>query len=214
MGVCAEEMHSAKCIVQNENQSRERAFIMHYALIPPMRITLQNKADLSDADLSALSILNAVVYPPDALASWPGRTIEWAKRQWSVMVWSDDGSRVLAHAGVLIREARHNDREVRVGGIGGVMTHPEFRKQGYATAAVARCVEFFREQGDIDFGLLVCVKPLLPFYASLGWQPFSGTFLVTQAGQTVPFTFNDPMTYPIKQSGELTGTIDLQGPPW
>ena len=115
---------------------------------------------------------------------------------------------------MILREARWNDRAVRVGGIGGVKTHPASRGRGLATIAIQRALDFFREQGDVDFGLLVCEPGLVPFYERLGWRRFPGDLLVTQRQATVPFTFNLPMTTPVRLQESLTGTIDLMGPPW
>jgi aminoglycoside 2'-N-acetyltransferase I len=179
-----------------------------------MRIDLLAVAEMTEKDRASLGELNRAVYPPDAVAAWPGRSIEWAPRRWSVIVWNEDQSRALSHAGVVDRSARLNQANVKIGGIGGVMTHPAFRKQGIARAAIHRCVEFFRENGDIDFGLLVCAANLIPVYERLGWQPFPGKLLVTQRGQTTEFTFNLPMIYPIRGQLEYNGVIDLQGPPW
>jgi GNAT superfamily N-acetyltransferase len=169
---------------------------------------------MTDKDRASLAELSGAVYPPDVAAAWPGRSIEWAARHWSVMVWDDDQTLVLAHAGVLDRNARLNQANVKIGGIGGVMTHPAFRKQGIATAAIDRCIDFFRGQGDVDFALLVCDSNLIPFYDRLGWQQFLGRLLVNQRGQTTEFTFNLPMIYRIRCQSEFGGIIDLQGPPW
>ena len=103
---------------------------------------------------------------------------------------------------------------MKVGGIGGVKTHPAFRGRGFATAAIQRALAFFHEQGDVDFGLLVCEPGLVPFYERLGWRRFPGDLFVTQHEATVPFTFNLPMTTPIRLQELLTGIIDLLGPPW
>jgi aminoglycoside 2'-N-acetyltransferase I len=179
-----------------------------------MRIDLLAVAELTQNDRAALGALNTAVYPPDVVAAWPGRSIEWAARHRSVIVWNDDRTRALAHVGVLDRMARLNQIVVKIGGIGGVMTHPEFRHQGIARSAINRSVEFFRDQGDVDFALLVCKPELVPFYQRLGWHSFQGTLLVTQHGQTIEFTFNLPMIYPIRGEAEYDGVIDLQGPPW
>lgn len=103
---------------------------------------------------------------------------------------------------------------MRVGGIGGVKTHPASRGRGFATTAIQRALDFFREQGDVDFGLLVCEPDLVLFYERLGWRRFPGELLVTQRQATVPFTFNLAMTISILLQESLTGTIDLKGPPW
>ena len=105
-------------------------------------------------------------------------------------------------------------RAVRVGGIGGVKTHPAFRGRGFATAAIRLALDYFHGQGDVDFGLLVCEAGLVPFYERLGWRRFPGELLVTQRQATMPFTFNLAMTIPVRLQEPLAGAIDLMGPPW
>jgi hypothetical protein len=48
-----------------------------------------------------------------------------------------------------------------------------------------------------DFGLLVCEPALMPFYERWAGR-FPGEMFVTQKVATVPFTFNLPMTTPIR----------------
>jgi hypothetical protein len=54
----------------------------------------------------------------------------------------------------------------------------------------------------------------VPFYDRLGWRRFPGELFVTKRHATVPFTFNLPMTIPVRHQEPLAGTIDLLGPPW
>jgi aminoglycoside 2'-N-acetyltransferase I len=171
-------------------------------------------AELTNDERAALHELNAAVHPPDQAALRPGRSIEWAAQQWSVIVWDDVESQAVAHAGIVVRQARWNDCRVKVGGVGNVMTHPDCRNRGYARAAVNRAISFFREQDDIDFALLVCEPSLIPLYEKLGWRRFPGDLLVEQHGKTIKFTFNFPMTCPLRLTEDLGGTIDLLGPPW
>ena len=178
-----------------------------------MRWELRRVADLSAGEQAAVRTLALAVYPPEVAAAWPGRAIEWATHPWGVICWDTAGA-ALCYVGVVLREARWNDRAVRVSGIGGVKTHPAFRGRGFATTAILRALDFFREQGDVDFGLLVCEPGLVPFYERLGWRRFPGDLFVTQKQATVPFTFNLPRTMPIRLQEPLGGMIDLQGPPW
>jgi aminoglycoside 2'-N-acetyltransferase I len=178
-----------------------------------MRWEIRRVADLTADEQSALGTLSLAVYPPEVSATWPGRAVEWAPPQWSVLGFDADGV-ALCHVGAVIREARWNDRAVKVGGIGGVKTHPASRGRGFATTAIQQALNFFREQGDVDFGLLVCEPALVPFYERLGWCRFPGNLLVTQRQATVPFTFNLAMTTPIRLQEPLGGRIDLLGPPW
>ena len=178
-----------------------------------MRWELRRVADLTAEEQSALRTLSLAVYPPEVSAAWPGRAIEWAPHQWGAIAWAAEGA-ADCYVGVVLREARWNGGPVRVGGIGGVKTHPAFRGRGFATTAIQRALDYFREQGDVDFGLLVCEPGLVPFYERLGWRRFPGDLLVTQRQETVPFTFNLPMTIPVRVQEALGGRIDLLGPPW
>lgn len=178
-----------------------------------MRWELRRVADLTAEEQESLRNLSLAVYPLELSAAWPGRSIEWATAQWSVICFDADGG-AICHVGVVLRDARWNDRPVKVGGVGGVKTHPESRGRGFATQGIRRALDYFQEQGDVDFGLLVCEQVLVPFYERLGWYTFPGELLVTQQRTTVPFTFNLPMITPLQLQEPLTGTIDLLGPPW
>jgi GNAT superfamily N-acetyltransferase len=177
-----------------------------------MRIDVRPVAELTAEEQAALRALSAAVYPPEVSAAWPGRFIEWAPAQWSVICWDEDGQS-LAHAGAILREGRADGGPARIGGIGGVKTHPRARGRGLASQAIRRALDLFRDQ-DVDFVLLVCEPHLIPFYERLGWRIHAGDFLVRQHGKAVQFTFNRPMTHPVRTPDPPGGTIDLMGPPW
>lgn len=179
-----------------------------------MDISLTRAVEQTAGELDALRVLSSAVFPPEVMENLPGRTIEWSPRQWSVIVWNDDRTQALGHAKIVVRLGRYNGQDLRIGGIGGVMTHPLHRRRGYASAALSRCLEFFRDGVEIDVGLLVCEPALLPFYSRKGWREFTGKLLVTQRGNPEIFTFNTPMTFPIRCQIAPSGTIDLLGPPW
>lgn len=178
-----------------------------------MRVELHRLDELTPDERSALDVLSAAVYPPAIAAAWPGRAIEWAAPEWCAVVWGDRGD-ALSHVGIVIRDARLNERAVRIGGIGGVKTLPAERGHGHATAALRRAAEFLSDEAGTEFALLVCEPDLVTFYERSGWRRFPGALLVSQRGATVPFTFNLPMTRPMRRADELDGTIDLLGPPW
>ena len=166
-----------------------------------------------DSDLAALRDLSAAVYPPGEAESWPGRAIYWATPEWGVKV-TDDGDDLVCYAGLLIRDASHDGRPVRIGGVGGVKTHPLHRRAGHAAAAMREARRFFAEVGAVDFGLLVCDDSLIPYYRRLGWEVFDGDMLTEQPAGTVKFTFNRVMVLPVAGPAPHRGVIDLKGPPW
>ena len=175
--------------------------------------TLDRVADLTEADWAAVRALSLAVYPPEVAAAWPGGHLEWAKSEWCVRVWGSEGS-LVSYTGIILRQASCDGRPARVGGVGGVMTHPAARGRGYAAQGIRRAVEFFREQGDVAIALLVCEPGLLEYYGRLGWRAFDGRLLVRQRGQPADFTFNRVMLHDVNIAAPDSGSIDLQGPPW
>ena len=178
-----------------------------------MDMVLRRMADLTDAERADRLALGQAVYPPEVAAAWPGRHLEWSVPDWVVFVRAADGA-LVCHVGIVLRSALRDGVPVRVGGVAGVKTHPAARRQGLAGRAIGRAVEFFREQSDVAFGLLVCEPHLIGYYGRLGWQEFSGRLLVTQRGEPSEFTFNRVMTLGVRSAGPTAGTVDLCGPPW
>jgi aminoglycoside 2'-N-acetyltransferase I len=176
-------------------------------------LSLDRIAGLSADDLAEVRALSAAVYPPEVAASWEGRLLEWARPEWSVRVRNDRGE-LVSYIGAVVRDGLCNDMLVRMGGIGGVMTHPASRGRGHATRGIARAIEFFRQQKALEFALLVCEPRLMAWYGSLGWREFAGETLVRQHGKAAEFTFNRVMTYAVRSAGPGEGVIDLCGPPW
>src|SRR5262245_9803307 len=160
-------------------------------------LSLDRVADLSEDDRAALRALSEVVYPPVEWADWPGDRLEWAAAEWCVRIRSEDGE-LASHIGVLLREASHDVRPVRVGGIGGVKTHPAARRRGYAALGIRRAMQFFHDQGGVAFALLVCEPRLLGYYGHLGWREFAGRLVVTQRGEVGDFTFLRVMVHPVQ----------------
>ncbi|MFK7803148.1 MAG: GNAT family N-acetyltransferase [Anaerolineae bacterium] len=168
--------------------------------------------DLSAAQIKANQALADLVYPPNPSAPKTKPEIIWAETMWRIFVW--EKGELVAHVGTQTRNALHNDRPILIGGFGAVKTHPAARGKGYARAGLAHAIDFLTNEQHVDFSLLVCRDPLIPFYQKLGWRLFEGEMLVDQPSGKQPFTFNRPMVIAGKDQPPLNGTIDLCGLPW
>ncbi|MGZ5444541.1 MAG: GNAT family N-acetyltransferase [Thermoanaerobaculia bacterium] len=176
-------------------------------------VSLVRVADLSAAERDEVRALSRVVYPPEKWADWPGRLLEWSAPQWCVCIRDHDGA-LASYAGVVVRDGTVDDVPVRIGGVGGIKTHPAARGRGHARLGIEKALDFFREQPNVAFALLVCEPHLVPYYAALGWTEFHGSLRVLQHREVAEFTFNRVMTHPVRGHGPITGTIDLRGAPW
>jgi aminoglycoside 2'-N-acetyltransferase I len=177
------------------------------------RIAVDRLVDWTAADHAELRELASIANSPDMSPEWPGRALQWASAEWCVRI-RDGDRRLVSSAGMVLRDGTRDGEPVRIGGIGGVQTHPEARRRGYAALAVARATEFFRAQGSVAFGLLVCEPDLIPYYTARGWREFHGRLLVRDRDAAAEFTLSRVLTYGVRSPAPASGTIDLCGPPW
>jgi Acetyltransferase (GNAT) domain len=81
---------------------------------------------------------------PAALRQWRiqngAANVEWSLPTNTVVVRDDQGV-IQSITGFLIREGTADGQPVRIGGIGGVMTHPGARCQGLARTGVDRALD-------------------------------------------------------------------------
>lgn len=152
------------------------------------------------------------IYPPEKLINTPMHGIEWAEAQRRVLLYVDDA--VCSVAGVHERQIQRDGEAVRVAGIGGVMTKPEFQGQGHGKQVMLYLMQQLRTEKRCAFGLLFCEDHNVEFYRKLGWSLFEGKMLVEQHGKTGPFAFRNVMVWPITGPATLGGKLNLCGLPW
>ena len=156
--------------------------------------------------------LEAVVYPPEVMATLPWRDVTWAHADHRVLV-RDETHKVRCHVGVYLRDVKLDGMPVRIGGIGGVMTHPDFRGKGLAGSALRHACSLFAKE-EAAFAVLFCERRLSPFYARFDWRIFAGDVLVEQPGGIVRFTATRPMVLDVVRPAPTAGILDLCGLPW
>ena len=136
----------------------------------------------------------------------------WVPRSdWHVLI-NVDGQCV-SQVGIVERVASVAGQPVKLGGVGGVATSPQWQRRGLASAAMARAAEFMRDQLAVDFGLLVCDHDRVPMYSRLGWEVVPGPLVIDQPQGKVTFT-GVTMVLPCVETVWRLGIIDLCGLPW
>ena len=168
--------------------------------------------DFTDRQQKGLDILRAAVYPPEVLETLPSRFFTWARPQWSVLLWEDD--ELVSRAGLLVRDVFHNGAPNRIGGIGGVATHPASQGKGYASQAMRETANRFHNDLDVAYALLFCRPGLVEFYKRLDWKLFEGKVFVEQLQGKIEFSANGAMVLDVKENAPIDGVLDLNGLPW
>ena len=122
---------------------------------------------IRDSERDELIDLLCAVHNPEGHERYRGY-IEgdptWHPSQTPVVV---VGSRIVSTLRIWHRWVHLGSTPVRMGGIGGVTTHPDYRRRGLATRLMAHAAEYLRDD-DYDLGLLFTEIPAR-FYRRLGW---------------------------------------------
>jgi predicted acetyltransferase len=101
------------------------------------------------------------------------REFGWDKMVYDASRWYVIGThqeRLVGQVGILEREISVGGESLRIGGIHGVITEPEYRCRGTATALMGRAVDFITDERHLSFALLTCQPRLGDFYEQLGWK--------------------------------------------
>lgn len=178
-----------------------------------MRLDIIATARLSDEEAEALRALSAAVYPPTPGADTANMGRKWAPTQWSIMI-RDADQQLVSHVGVLTRLCLCDDKEILIGGIGGVKTHPSQRGKGYAGAGLGRAIEFLQGEMGVDMSLLFCSPRMRSYYRRFGFSSFAGDTFVRQDGAKILFPRDELMVMPAMKPLPQCAVLDLCGLPW
>lgn len=182
-----------------------------------MRIDIRASSELQGHGLEEWRRLGDVVHPADKPR--PASAIEWAPREDTdqiVRVWDQD--ELCACAWVTWRTVLIDDREARVAGIRGVMTHPDHRRKGYGRAAMLHSQAVIDSAADSELALLFSSVMGVPFYESLGWQPVRVPVYCEQPDGRIDFTQRKPdapvMVRLSASARPPAREVDIRGLPW
>jgi GNAT superfamily N-acetyltransferase len=102
----------------------------------------------------AARLLRAV-WPADVIATLPCRDVVGAEPDWRVLVFNL-ADEIVGHAATVIRDGTWDGQVVKIGGVGGVATREDSRRQGVARAALSRASQDMQSVHQADFALLFC----------------------------------------------------------
>ena len=136
---------------------------------------------------------------------------EWANSDW--MVLGRVAGEIVTQLGLLKREILVGSMLIPVGGIGGVATHPAWRRRGFSTALLREAAQFMQSEFKVPFGLLNCARKTQPFYGRLGWKTVA-TELWFTGNENRRLLKTPVMILPFLKQEWPEGEIDLCGLPW
>jgi len=175
--------------------------------MPDINITVRSSADLSAAEQLEIAALLAVAFGEE------DESYTWAHGEWYVLIRTAEGI-LTSMLEILARTVTVADHPVRVGGIGGVCTHPDYRLRGHSTSALRVAASFLRDEMCVPFGLLLTDDEVIPFYARLGWRVAEDALTFAQPNERTLTHDGINMILPLGADPWPAGPIDLCGLPW
>jgi predicted acetyltransferase len=137
--------------------------------------------------------------------------IKWAPPDWAIMVW--EGEEMVCNIHIVERTARVGTVFLKLGGIGNVATKVEWRRRGFASAALKVAQDFLHDPLQVDFGLMITTDEMVPHYEKVGWNQVAHTMKIDQPDGRAKLDYA-VLVLPVGKQDWPAGEIDLSGRPW
>ncbi len=137
--------------------------------------------------------------------------LQWRPKDLRFVLYHE--GRPLSHAGILKHTVSVDGEGVLVAGLGGVVTVPEARGQGFARQVVQQAMSFAKSEWTVDAGLLFCRPQMVSYYEALSWKIVESAVIIEQPKGNIPSPLT-VMVLPFDKIRWPTGLVELQSLPW
>jgi GNAT superfamily N-acetyltransferase len=114
-----------------------------------------------------------------------------------------EGNLLISHLEVVWRYLEHNSITYKVMGVTGVLTFPDFRKQGHGKSLILEATKYI-ENSDADIGMFSCEDKNLEFYKKCGWGNLEHAPITMTGSKDNPHKTDSPnlLFKPLTKKGE------------
>lgn len=159
---------------------------------------------LSEEETAALLDWSADVFQSEPL------NLFWRPKELHLVGYVE--GRPVSKCGLLRHRARVGDQWLPLGGIGGVVTPPQYQGRGYAGDILQEALRCLREDWRRDAALLFCRQPLVTFYQKHGWELVTHPVEILQPQGKIVAPV-PAMYYPLRAAWP-DGPVALDSMPW
>jgi len=136
---------------------------------------------------------------------------QWASPEWHLT--ARIGDQMAGSLTLITRTIVASGEPVAIAGVGNVLTRPDYRRIGVASAMLEAAADLMRGKLGAEFGVLMCRHEVAPLYEKNGWRRVEGPTHFHRPGGIV-ICPDDTMTLKLTAREWPLGPIDLCGPPW
>ena len=173
-------------------------------MIDPI-VEIKTVKSLTPEESEEVFKLLTVVFEAD-ISTW-----NWTPDDWRLLVRVED--KLVSHIAIIERTCLVNGKPVKVGGVGGVGTHPEWRGHGLASLAMVQAAEFLTNGLKVEFGVLFCDQEMVPYYQRLGWRMIDAPVYFSMHDSKMQ-SDSPAMYLPGTKPYWPSGDVDVCGYPW
>ena len=183
-----------------------------------MEIEITREQDLSPRQDREIMELQRLSFP---------QSEDLARYRWCRTPLGDDlwfgvrrEGRLVASVRLLGRVIRVGGKELSVGGVGNVCSHPDVRGSGAGKAVIEAVRDYFRKKERFDFGFLFCADEKRGFYARFDWREITNEMTSRESDGTLKRWKHDGQGHMMICPGRISdgqwpdGEVDLNGPTW
>lgn len=166
-------------------------------------------SELDAAEQEQLDALIRTAFPDDDEEWWD----ECDEEAPTLHFFGKMNKRIVSIVSLMEREISINGQMIIVGGIGGVATLPEWRKQGIAGDLMKLATSAILNEPRFKFGMLFCDAKLNGYYSRFGYEVIPNRIMLTYKGIRKP---SDETTMVLKKTDEEfpVGVVELQDASW
>jgi len=162
---------------------------------------------LRETEVDEMIALQCLVFRPDGQERFAQYLRGDASYDWEqTRVGVQDG-RIVSTLRVWERILRVGSCQVRMGGIGGVGTHPDFRGAGHGSGLVEDAAAYLRRAGYHIGGLFTEIP--CRFYRRLGWASLPRSFFRVKIARLVAAEQHNWQVQPFVEARDLAAVVKL-----
>jgi GNAT superfamily N-acetyltransferase len=141
----------------------------------------------------------------------PPAELKWRSKDVHFVLYKD--GEPVSHVSILKHEIKVGRKPLLVAGLGGVVTRPEAQGKGFASKLMRRAAKYFKQEWQVDAGLLFCLPHMVPYYEWLGWHVIEEPVFFRQPSGKIESPFI-VMVLPCNGHDWPAGKVELKSLPW
>ena len=165
---------------------------------------IKRTSNLDDAEKQQLTGWGDDIFQSESL------NLIWRPKEEHLILYQD--SVPVSKCGLLKQTVLVADQSFSVGGIGGVVTQPDFQGKGHARTLLTEALAILANDHH-HAALLFCRAAMIPYYEPLGWQQIHDSVTILQADGPITFPAIT-MVHCLNNKPWPQGTVSIDSPPW